>query len=212
MKKNWKFLVTMLAIVSIALAGILSTGASWAVQTQATGNSLTAGTFNVTIGNQFVGDTGTQTVSGTWVSPANWAPGDDPVYGKIYLHNGGNVDVNVVWSGFSLTGDSVLADNICVTELADSMGQTNISDLAGFIDPIAGCVTLSKAAQALGDGYYSNPNGNDSHSSIFIPAGGDAWVDMTLAFRAGAGNDTIGKSAGFTWYLTAQQLPKNATP
>ena len=155
---------------------------------------------------------GSKTVSGVWTSPANWAPGDDPIHGTVYLHNSGNVPVNIVWSGFSLTGDSVLADNICVTEFGDSNGTTNISDLASFIVTPPGCVTLSKAAQALGDGFFSDPNNTNSHSSIFIPAGGDAWVDLTLAFSAQAGNGTIGKSAGFTWYLTAEQVPLHSTP
>ena len=205
MKKKLFLVVALVAVLAIGLVG---TGASWSVQTQADTNALTAGTFDVSISN-VLGGTGSKTVSGVWTSPFNWAPGDDPITGTVYLHNSGNVPVNVVWSGFALTGDPVFADNICVTEFSDSTGSTSISDLASFVDPAKGCVTLTKASQAFGNGYFSN--GNDTHK-IFIPASGNAWIKLTLAFRADAGNDTIGKVTGFTWYLTAMQTPKNTTP
>jgi hypothetical protein len=128
------------------------------------------------------------------------------------LHNGGNVAVNIVSSNFVLVpGSQPLADNVCLTGFNDSNGggapSNDLLSLSGFVDPSAGCVTLSKMAVAMGSGSsFWAPSG------IFIPAGGDAWIDMTLGFRSEAGNDTIGKTAGFTWELTARQVPKNVIP
>jgi hypothetical protein len=220
MKKSMKFGL-LLALVAILAIGLIGTGAWWEVQTQATGNNFTAGTFNVTIGNQHTGDTGTQTVSGTWVSPANWVPGGDYVPGTIYIYNKGSVPVNVVLSGLVLAdGSTPLANWICLTAFTDSNGGVapspydDLADLKAtpqFVDPLpgAGCVTLSKFVSAMNGGWF---NANHNNDGIFIPVGGYAQIDMSFGFATLAGNDTIGKTAGFTWTLTAKQVPVNTIP
>ena len=204
-----KKLMFVLAFVAIAVltVGLISSGAWWSVQTQATENNYQAATFDMTIGG-----TGTHTVVGACGLP-NMAPGDDPAECKIALHNASSIPINVVWSGFALTGDPTLANFICVTAFADSNSQTSIDQFASYKDPTLNCVTLTTMAGLLANGYFSNPDGTDSHASIFLPTGpSDGWVSLTFAFSATAPNSTIGKQVSFTWTLTGQQLPKIRLP
>jgi hypothetical protein len=159
-----------------------------------------------------IGGTGQHTVSGL-CSFANMAPGDDPVKCQIALHNAGSIPINVVWSGFALTGDPEMANWIFVTAFSDSNGQTNVSQLVSVFDSNHdGKLSLAEIAPALANGYFSNPDGQDNHTSLFLGAGQDGWVSLELAFGAEAPNSTIGKSVGFDWSLQAQQLPKNSQP
>lgn len=196
MERKLILIASLIVIVTMAIAAV---GASWSQTTHATTAPFQAATFDMTIGG-----TGTHEVTGI-CGATNWAPGDPPVVCRILLHNAGSIPINVVWSGFSLTGDAVMANNIYVTEFSDSTGSTTLADLGLGSGP----VLLSQAAPILNNGYFSN--GSDTHG-VFIPAGGDGWVQITLAFGANAGNDTIGKQAAFTWTLTAMQTPVNPAP
>jgi hypothetical protein len=207
MKKKLFVAIAFMAVLVLAF-GVISTGAWWTVQTQATGNNYQAATFDMTIGG-----TGTHTVNGACVM-TNMAPGDDPVLCKIWLHNAGSIPINVVWSGFGLTGDSIMQDWLFVTAFADSNGQTNVSQLINptFDTNGDGKLSLKEIAPALANGYFSNPDGTNNNSSMFLAPGADGWVSLTLAFGKDAPNETIGKQAGFNWTLTGQQLPKNPAP
>lgn len=205
MKKSWMAIVAIIAIAIMAY-GVINTGAWWTVQTTAKDNTLQAATFDMTIGN-----TGTHEVSAV-CAPANWAPGDDPKECKYYLHNGGSIPINVVWSGFTLGGDSTMQDYVFLTGFADSKGQTTVSDIMSFDANNDGKLSIKEAAPALANGYFADPNGGYSSTSLFIQPGQDGWVSLTLAFGADAPNATIGKNVSFVWNLQAQQLPKNAQP
>jgi hypothetical protein len=194
-KKLW-IIAGLLVIVSLAIGAI---GASWAIVTHAATAPFQAASFDMTVGG-----TGTHEASGV-CGIDNWAPGDPPVVCRIALHNAGSIPINVVWSGFALNGDPVMANNVYLTEFSDSTGSTTLSDLGLGSAP----VLLAQAAPILNNGYFSN--GGNTHG-IFIPAGGDGYVQLTLAFSANAGNDTIGKSTGFVWTLTAMQTPVNSAP
>jgi len=195
-KKKLGLIVSLIVIATIAIAAV---GASWSQVTHATSAPFQAATFDMTIGG-----TGTHEVTGV-CGASNWAPGDPPVVCKIMLHNAGSIPINVVWSGFSLSGDAVMANNIYITEFSDSTGSTTLADLGLGSAP----VLLSQAAPILNSGYFANGN---NQSGVFIPAGGDGYVQITLAFGANAGNDTIGKQASFVWTLTAMQTPINSAP
>lgn len=197
MKKRYSIIGSVILV--IVLMAISAVGAAWAVRTQASSNPFQAATFDMTIGG-----TGTHEVTGV-CGATNWAPGDPPVVCKIMLHNAGSIPINVVWSNFALNGDPVMASNIYVTELSDSTGTTLLSDLGQGSGP----VLLSVVAPILNNGHFTN--GGDTHG-VYIPAGGDGYIQMTLAFAAGAGNDTIGKQTGITWTLTAMQTPVNTAP
>lgn len=203
MKKKFAVLSIVL-LVGVLIFGMIGTGAWWTVQTQALDNTYQAATFDMTINGQ-------HTVTGL-CGVQNWAPGDDPYECKVPLLNASTIPINVVWSGFGLSGDTVMQDWVFVTDFADSNGQTQLSDIMGFDSNHDGKLSIKEASVAIGNGYFSNPDGTYSASSIFLPAGGEGWVSITLAFGAGAPNSTIGKSVEFDWSLTAQQLPKNPTP
>ena len=194
MKKRSLIVLVGLLIVAIAAAGAF---AAWTQETNATNNMFRAATFDMTINGQ-------HDVSGLF-NYTNMAPGDDPVTYTIPLHNGGSIPINIVWSGFGLTGDDVMWDNVYVVGFADSKGQTSISDIGGV-------QTVRSAAAKLASGYFSNPNNTNNFHSLFLQPGEDGWVSLTLQFGANAGNNTIGKSMGFNWKLTAMQLPKNPAP
>lgn len=205
----------LMAVVALLVVGfaVMQIGASWSVKTTVDNtNAFKSGKLDIGISN-VAGYTGSEkTVSAVWQSPVTWAPGDEPVTGKLYLHNSGNIPVNIVWSGFAVSGDTILAQNICVTDVSDSKNTTHMSDFASFVDSAAGCVTLNSIAGAFANGYFSDPNGVQNSTSVFIPVGETVEISMTLAFRAGAGNETMDKTVGFKWDLTAMQLPKNANP
>jgi len=205
MKKKILGISIALVVVLVLAIGMMGSGAWWTSQTQAVGNELNAGTFKMTIGG-----TGTDTVSGACVYE-NMAPGDDPVECLIPLKNEGSRDINVVWSGFTLTGDTTMQDWIFVTGFSDSNGTTQLSDIMGFAGA-DGKLSLKEAAGALNNGYFSDPNNVNNYTSVVLAPGEEGWVKLNLAFGADAPNATIGKMVGFTWSLQGRQLPKNATP
>ena len=196
MKKRSLIVFVGLLIVAIAAAGAF---AAWTSVNHANNNVYQAATFGMSIGL-----TGTDTVNGA-CNFTNMAPGDDPVTCKIYLRNDGSIPINIVWSGFTLTGDEVMKDNVYVVGFADSNNQTNISDIGGV-------QTIRSAAAKLANGYFSDPNNTRNSTSLFLSPGETGWVSLDLAFGANAGNDTIGKQVGFNWTLTAMQLPKHSNP
>ena len=196
MKKRSLLIVGLILVTVLVISAV---GASWSQRTTASSAPFQTANFDMTVGG-----TGTHEVTGICGAP-NWAPGDAPVVCRVLLHNGGTIPINVVWSGFSVTGDTTLANNIYLTEFSDSTGSTTLADLGLGSGP----VLLSAAAPILNNGYFSN--GSNTHG-VFIAPGGDGWVQITLAFSANAGNDTINKSAGFTWVLTAMQTPVNTAP
>jgi hypothetical protein len=199
-------LVFGLVAIAILTVGLISSGAWWNVQTTATDNSYQAATFDMTIGR-----TGTHTVSGACVL-TNMAPGDDPTLCKIYLYNAGSIPINIVWSGFAISGDSDMQDWLFVTDFADSNGTTHLADVMSFDTNADGHLSLKEIAPALANGYFSDPNGVNNYSSIFLDPSQEGWVSLTFAFGADAPISTAGKHAGFTWTLTGQQLNKNAAP
>ena len=205
MKKKIMLLISVFAL-AVVVFGIIGTGAWWAVPTYANDNVVQAATFGMTIG-----DTGTDTATGL-CNFTNWAPGDDPQECKIALKNEGSIPINVVWSGFSLTGDSVMQDWVFLTGFSDSNGTTTLTDIMGFDANGDGKLSIKEAAPALANGYFSDPNGTLNSSSMFLDVGESGYVSLTFAFGADAPNATIGKSIGFNWTLTAQQLPKNTNP
>lgn len=206
MKKKL-FAVGLTLLLAVVLVVAMSgTGAWWTAQTQALDNEVEAAQFGMTIG-----DNGQQVEHGI-CSYTNMAPGDDPVVCNIPLENIGSIPINVVWSGFQLTGDSIMQDWVFVTDFADSNGTTHLADIMGFDTNADGKLSIKEASVAIGNGYFSDPNGVYGYGSVFLDPGQTGWVSLTLAFGAAAPNETIGKSVGFNWTLTGQQLPKNATP
>lgn len=126
-------LVLVLAMLGVGtLAYFTSTKTS-------TANTFTTGTLDLKLANE--GGAWLDTVSGTWTSPANWAPGDT-VEATLYLKNAGNVDAQVVYFNWNnLQGYSALANQIEVVGIRDSFPCL----------PIDGCF-----GGAYGDNYVPN--------------------------------------------------------
>jgi len=202
MSKRKVWAVGVLLVVAALV--ITMVGAAWSQVTTATTAPFQAATFDMTIGG-----TGTHEVSGV-CGASNWAPGDDPVVCRILLRNEGSIPINVVWSGFALNGDPIMADNVYVTEFSDSTGSTWLSQIMSFDNnPDDGRLSLAEASVPLGNGYFAD---NDDDTGTFVGVGEEGYVQLTLAFGADAGNDTIGKQVGFKWTLTAMQTPVHASP
>jgi hypothetical protein len=154
MKKRLMLVVAVLAIATMAY-GLLGTGAWWKAPTTAQNNNFQAATFGMTIGR-----TGTQTVSGACAF-TDMVPGGDPKECKIYLTNTGSVPINVVWSGFTLSGDEVMMDNVYLVAFADSNSKTTLADINTTQfdnNPADGKLSIREAAAALGNGWFSDPN------------------------------------------------------
>lgn len=199
---------TLMAVVALLVVGfaIVQVGAYWTDVTQVKENSFTSGSLVMDVSKTAEG-AGSEEISAVWASPANWEPGDDPVEGKVYFKNSGTADVNILWSGFNLTGSEVLADNICVMAISDSTGTTEVIKDFGAARKSGntGCVTLKEIATYLGSGGYFSNGG--STSAIYVAHGTTGWLSMKLGFKSEAPNSTMNQQAGFNWTLTAQQVP-----
>jgi hypothetical protein len=206
MTKMTKF--TLMAVVALLVVGfaVMQIGANWTDATHVNSNSFTSGNLVMDVSKTADG-AGTESIDAVWTSPANWEPGGPIVVGTVYFKNRGSADVNIVSSSFALTGSDTLANNICVMEISDSTGTTSVADFAGAkAAGNTGCLTLKEISAYLANGYFSNGPGK---SGIYVASGADGSLTMKLGFKSAAGNDTMLQTAGFTWTLTAEQVPDN---
>lgn len=193
--------------IAVLTVGLISSGAFWTAPTHVNANTIVAGTFDIDVSDT-LGGTGSDTVTGIFSAPPNWEPGDNPITGVVYFHNNGTADANIVYSGFTLSESDHLSEFICVIAISDSTGTTSLTDFAGAHPggSDGNCLTLKEISAYLAAGYFSN--GGNTHN-IYIPAGGNAWISMTLGFKSAAPDSTQGDSLSFDWLLTAEQVPVN---
>lgn len=188
MKKRW---LIPLALVLVLAIGTLGASAYFSSEAQVVDNVFHSGTLVLTLSD--FDENGLNVIHGTWVTPENWAPGQT-VNARVYLNNTGNIDAQIVDANWILSGDTMLADKIIITQFSDSTGGP-----MGVVNwTLAHLASLSSTV----DGWFSNVSGP------FIPAGsvGNVWFDMTFQFDPTADNTYQGKNMGMAIVLTAQQI------
>lgn len=208
MKKN-----LLMAVGSLALGAALVGGATFSEFSSSgtsTGNTFTAGTMNIDLN----GNGGT--TSGTWVSPANWAPGQS-VTSVLKISNAGNVDAHHIYFGFKDvthsggTNNANLLDKIIVKDIHESFNGHVTGNAAAAIDQQVGGgdgkLTLKEFSDFIqgGYGYYT---ADDQSGDGIVLAGGnqhDYEISMTFQFDPNADNDYQGTQAGFTLMANATQ-------
>jgi predicted ribosomally synthesized peptide with SipW-like signal peptide len=184
MKRILIGLMAILLVVGMVGAG---TSAYFSSTVQSTSNDFTTGELTLKVGNTEEGATEVS-VSDTWTTPANWAPGDT-VEKTLFIKNNGTIPATYLFTDWQAPNDGsgnstwtadqmLLADQIQVTALevyipgytgpAGPSGAGWYNDLANFtsIDPTPGdgIITLKDLVQdyiwAYGEGV--SPNGDGS--------------------------------------------------
>lgn len=135
------------------------------------------------------------------------APGDE-ITGKLYMKNVGTIPAKQVtfeWANIlNNPAAKNLAQRIFVTKILDSMDPGDqIGPVTAIADTNAdGKTSLAELAALSGRfGFPYDAVSNDP----FLPAGGVAWIEMTLQFDPNAGNDFQGIDMVYDLILTARQ-------
>jgi spore coat-associated protein N len=203
-----------LAVIAIVVAAAVGgTYAYFSSTATSTANTFSAGTLDVQVSND--NSTWAKGVSGTWVSPVGWAPGQT-TNGTIHMTNVGTVNSNHVYFGFNSpthsggTGGVDLMDKIVVTNLQERFNNVTTLDqtatLAAQVGNKDNVLTLKELVDfSSGYGYYSWDD--KSNDGIILQAGNqkDYDISFTFKFLDDAGNDYQGASAGFVVNMNATQ-------
>lgn len=209
----------MKALLSLVLVGFVALGigtGTWAYfsDTESSSNNIfTAGTLNIAL------EGGTQdgeSVSGTWVSPNNWAPGET-FLAELNFTNKGNVDAHHIYfkfTDFSCDGNgdgSNFADMIIVKTLKERFNGVETANQAGYIDGQVGnndgVLTLAEFAGWADDwfGYYTV---DDISGDGVVLEGGNIWdyqLILEFEFNPDAGNEYQGDTCQFSLVVKATQ-------
>ncbi len=159
MKRTLVMSLLLLAVAAL-LAG-LGTFAYFSDTANSTGNTFSAGTIDLVLSNDGTtwGSGGGNDVSGTWTSPANWAPGQT-VDAFLYVKNTGSIDVNNILSKITLTqNDGSLADMIDLVELND---DTSVGSGPFFVTWYA---NTNHTQDGAGSPHHADVN-DDGHLSL----------------------------------------------
>ena len=173
------------------------------------GSTFTAGTLNMVL-------SGDGNTTGKWVSPTNWAPGQE-VTSTIHITNTGSIDAHHIYFGFSdvtnggPTGSGNLLDKIIVTNLSENFNGHVTANQAANIDQQIGnkdgVLTLNELTSFMKNGYGYYTSDDQSGDGIVLQAGDqkDYSISMTFQFDPNAGNEYQGTTAGFTFMANATQ-------
>lgn len=201
------------SLMTIGLVSSLVGGATFAEfssQQNATSNSFTAGTLSIQIskdGTNF----GSDGVSGTWVSPSNWAPGQT-VDGTISLTNTGSVNAQHIYFGLRNlshsggTGSVDLMDKIIVKSIKEKFNGVETAEQVQNIASQVGNrdTTLTLKELASSDYYTWDDQSSDN---ITLQAGDkkDYALSFQFQFDPNAGNEYQDAKASFDINANATQ-------
>lgn len=141
-------------------------------------------------------------VNGTWVSPANWAPGDE-LTARLFIRNDGPEDAAQAFFDWTnpVYGEPNLLDKVEViswSESADGYSADRLSAYKSLCDSNGdGCVTVMELVNAgsfpLGTELADTSTNNrpsDKHTHAVLPANGQPYViEMSFRFMEDAGNE-----------------------
>jgi predicted ribosomally synthesized peptide with SipW-like signal peptide len=210
-----KLLFTLMAVV--LCLGLVGGAFAYFSDTETSiNNTFTTGTLDLVLSNDYVN--WANGVSGTWNSPAGWAPGENYT-ATIYLGNTGSVDAMAVytdWDWSSVAGYTDLANWIQVTGIWDSTDGYSFNAIPPppgvDITPFDGKISLYELAS------WSERNSTTWPGDIWTAGYPAAGTDPAIAANGGtlgirfqfklmeaAGNDLQGKSLAINVVFTATQ-------
>jgi len=219
-----KILISLMAIaLVIGLVGA-GTMAYFSDTETSSANTFTSGTLVLKLANDNA--TWTDGVTGTWVSPAGWAPGQS-FTSTLYLKNTGSVGAHAVYENWTnLAGDTALSDWIQVTEISDSIpwgsdpayGTNYVGNFLPLLDmsPFDGKLSLYEL-QSWGDRKTASSTPKPWEIKVTatedpaappdaLPAGGTLGLRFTFKLMEGTGNDMQGKTCTIDLTVMASQV------
>jgi len=212
-----KKILMSLVVMALAVAAISGGTFAYFSDTEtSTANTFTSGTLDMVLsGGTPIGDS----VIGTWVSPANWLPGQT-FSATLQFTNVGSIDSHHIWFKFynlqhnDNGGDgSNLMDVIIVNNLQERFNGKTTGNQAAKIDSQVGnndgVLTLRELTGWMTGafGFYTNDDQNLPTDDNVIGAGNLLDYDFILGFTfaATAGNEYQGDSCSFDMELQATQ-------
>lgn len=210
MKKILVLVVTLGLVIATVGAG---TAAIFTDTAASSPNTFTSGTLNMVLsGGTQDGDS----VMGTWVSPANWKPGE-VVNATLAFTNKGSVDAKHIY--FILTGrpndgkgdGSNLMNAILVTNIQERFNAISTGNQALTIAHQVGdrndVLTLKEFVDFNygSDAYYTVDDKSGDGVVIADNDKNDYALTLGLTFDPNAGNEYQGDTCGFSMRLRASQ-------
>lgn len=219
-----RVLVLLLAMGVVASLVGFGSYALFSDVEKSVGNTFTVGTLDMQLSNEpgTPGQPGqSESVTGTWVSPTNWAPGD---YFEAALHvnNKGSVDArhiyfmfsNIQYGGSPGAGD--LRDAIIMT-IKERFNTVTTEDQAPYLEQQLkdlgyangdGILTLKEFLSFLPNQYAYFTVDDRSGDGIVIGASNLWDYDLIFGFKfdEDAGNEYQGTWCQFDVTLQARQL------
>lgn len=217
MKK--KILAAVVGLMLVAALAGAGTFAYFSDTETSSNNTFTAGTLDMALSNDGLFG-GTDSVTGTWVSPANWAPGEE-VSATLHFTNKGSVASPHIYFKFENlrpngNGDgSNLANKIIVSELKERFNGVTTGNQAAYIDGQVGnrdgVLTLAEFA-GFANGWYGYYTFDDqSRDGVVLGPNDQKDYDLILklTFDPSAGNEYQGDT--FSFDLTANATQNSPT-
>jgi predicted ribosomally synthesized peptide with SipW-like signal peptide len=211
-----KILILCLAIGVVASMVGVGTFALFNDVETSRNNVFTSGTLDMQLSNE-AGNPGqpgsSESVTGTWLSPSNWKPGD---YFEAALHfnNKGSVDAKHIYFMFHniySSGNADLRDAIIVT-VKERFNSVTTGDQAPYLDMQVGnhdgILTLKEFLGWMPNQYGYYTFDDQSVDGIVLGAGNQWDYDLIFGFKFAewAGNEYQGASCGFDLTCQAWQL------
>jgi len=211
-----KILILLLAVGVVACMVGAGSFALFNDVESSIGNTFTAGSLDMQLSNT-PGTPGTpgssESVTQTWVSPSNWAPGET-CGATLHFNNTGTVDAEHIWfkfSNLSHSGSANLMDAIIVTTIQERFNSVTTGNLASYIAGQVGDkaspLTLSEFL-GWANGWYGYYTVDDQSGDGIVIGATDLWdYDFILEFEfdADAGNEYQAASCSFDLTVKATQ-------
>lgn len=207
-------LLTIAVVVMCAMIGA-GTFAYFTSTQSVEPTTFTSGTLNMALSNNSVFGS-SDDVTGTWVSPANWKPGQS-ISGTLHFTNTGSVDAHHIYfmcqnAKNNGNGDgSNIMDKIIITNLQERFDGTTTDNQAAALAAQVGnhdsVLTLAEFVGQANGWYgfytYDNISGNDD----VIAAGdkGDYDLIFEFTFDPNADNAYQGDTCSFELGCKATQ-------
>lgn len=198
-----KILVAVLSVLLVAALAGAGTFAYFSDEEVSSANTFTAGTLDLKLSND--GTSFTDGVTGTWVSPNNWAPGET-VNGIVHCTNDGSIDSRHIYFTFDLTDDSNMARQIIVTDLRERFnGVTTANQAVNCAHQVGNHDDVLTLAELCGAQWYTYDD--RSGDGVVLQAGDQKDYDLIVQFKfdENTGNEFQGDSCSFDVTLNATQ-------
>lgn len=210
-----KLFILTIALVLLAAAAGAGTLAYFSDTETSQENTFTSGTFDIALSNSNVFGSD-DSVTATWVSPSNWAPGEK-VNATLHFKNDGTIPAShIYFKFFNLTHDgkgdgSNLMDAILVTNIQERFNDVTtgnqVANIAAAVGDHHTPLTLAEFAGFANNwfGYYTVDD--KSGDGKVLGGNGAADYDLILefTFNPDAGNEYQGDTCSFGMEVNATQ-------